>query len=116
MGDIMRQIKVGKDGVVPILDTSKLYVMEVYFQDRYNGNFLLEPLYYACVQEKEGVTWFVRNSIIKDVGCRSDSIQGSVKKALVESHPRWTALVYEFDNAQEFEKERNVTLYVDVKK
>ncbi len=80
----MRQIKVGKDGVVPILDTSKLYVMEVYFQDRYNGSFLSlsEPKYYVCVQEKEGVAWFVRNSIIKDVGCCSDSIQGSVKKGI----------------------------------
>ena len=74
MGDVMREIKVGKDGVVPILDTSKLYILD------------------------------------------SISVQACIKKALVKSHSRWTALVYEFDNAQEFEKERNVTLYVDVKK
>lgn len=115
----MRQIKVGKDGVVPILDTSKLYVMEVYFQDRYNGNFLLEPKYYICSTNEFGITKFVENCTgyrVKDSGLDSNSVQACVKKALVKNHSRWTALVYEFDNAQEFEKERNVTLYVDVKK
>ena len=113
----MREIKVGKDGVVPILDTSKLYVMEVYFQDRYNGNFLLEPKYYICITGWDGFTRFVNNSIIhRDSGFVSDSIQKCVKKALVESHPHYSSKVYEFNDVQEFEKEKNIKLCIDIKK
>ena len=78
----MRQIKVGKDGVVPILDTKKLYILEVHFRDIYNRNFMSEPHYYVCITNKDGVTSFVENSIMnKDSGFVSDSIQKCVKKS-----------------------------------
>ena len=103
----MREVKVGKDGVVPILDTKKLYILEVQS----------EPHYYVCITNKDGVTSFVENSIMnKDSGFVSDSIQKCVKKALVESHPHYSSKVYEFNNVQEFEKEKNVKLCVDIKK
>ena len=116
----MREVKVGKDGVVPILDTKKLYILEVHFRDVYNGNLRLEPYYYVCITSKDGVTSFVKNSnsiMNKDSGFVSDSIQKCVKKALVESFSHYySSKVYEFDNAQEFEKEKNVKLCIDVKK
>lgn len=113
----MREVKVGKDGVVPILDTKKLYILEVHFRDVYNGNFRLEPHYYVCITNKDGVTSFVENSIMnKDSGFVSDSIQKCVKKALVESHPHYSSKVYEFNDVQEFEKEKNVKLCIDIKK
>ncbi len=113
----MREVKVGKDGVVPILDTKKLYILEVHFRDVYNGNFRLEPHYYVCITNKDGVTSFVENSIMnKDSGFVSDSIQKCVKKALVKSHPHYSSKVYEFNDVQEFEKEKNVKLCIDIKK
>ena len=113
----MREVKVGKDGVVPILDTKKLYILEAHFRDVYNGNFRLEPHYYICITGWDGFTRFVNNSIIhRDSGFVSDSIQKCVKKALVESFSHYSSKVYEFDNAQEFEKEKNVKLCVDIKK
>ena len=113
----MREVKVGKDGVVPILDTKKLYILEVHFRDAYNGNFRLEPHYYVCITNKDGVTSFVENSIMnKDSGFVSDSIQKCVKKALVESRSHYSSKVYEFNDVQEFEKEKNVKLCVDIKK
>jgi len=113
----MREVKVGKDGVMPILDTKKLYILEVHFRDAYNGNFRLEPHYYICVTNEFGVTKFVENCTgYRDSGFVSDSIQKCVKKALVESFSHYSSKVYEFDNAQEFEKEKNVKLCVDIKK
>ena len=113
----MREVKVGKDGVVPILDTKKLYILEVHFRDAYNGNFRSEPHYYVCITGKDGVTSFVENSIMnKDSGFVSDSIQKCVKRALVESNSRYSSKVYEFNDVQEFEKEKNVKLCIDIKK
>mgnify|MGYP006910583068 FL=1 len=57
----MREVKVDKDGVVSMLDTKKLYILEVHFRDAYNGNFRLEPHYYICVTNEFGVTKFVEN-------------------------------------------------------
>lgn len=112
----MREIKVGRDGVVPILDTKKLYIMEVYFRDVYNGNLRLEPNYYVCITDNDGIARFVKNSIInRDSGFVSGSIQQCVKKALVESHSHYSSKVYEFNNVQEFEKEKNVKLCVGIK-
>ncbi len=113
----MREVKVDKDGVVSMLDTKKLYILEVHFRDAYNGNFRLEPHYYICVTNEFGVTKFVENCTgYRDSGFVSDSIQKCVKKALVESRSHYSSKVYEFDNAQEFEKEKNVKLCVDIKK
>lgn len=114
----MREIKVGRDGVVPILDTKKLYIMEVYFRDVYNGNLRLEPNYYVCITDNDGIgiARFVKNSIInRDSAFVSDSIQKCVKKALVESYSHYLAKVYEFNDVQEFEKEKNVKLCVGIK-
>ena len=113
----MREVKVDKDGVVSMLDTKKLYILEVHFRDAYNGNFRLEPHYYICVTNEFGVTKFVENCTgYRDSGFVSDSIQKCVKKALVESFSHYSSKVYEFDNVQEFEKEKNVKLCIDVKK
>ena len=113
----MREVKVGKDGVVPILSTKKLYILEVHFRDIFHGNFLSEPHYYVCITNKDGVTSFVKNSIIhRDRGFVSDSIQKCVKKALVESHSHYSSKVYEFNDVQEFEKEKNVKLCIDIKR
>jgi hypothetical protein len=113
----MREVKVGKDGVVPILDTKKLYILEVHFRDIYNRNFMSEPHYYVCITNKDGVTSFVENSIMnEDSGFVSDSIQKCVKRVLVESNLRYSSKVYEFNDVQEFEKEKNVKLCIDIKK
>lgn len=111
----MREIKVGRDGVVPILDTKKLYIMEVYFRERNGEYFCLEPHYYVCVIDNDGITSFVKNSTTSDIGFVSDSIQKSVKRALVEIHSNYLTKIYEFNNAQEFEKEKNVKLCVGIK-
>jgi len=113
----MREVKVGKDGVMPILNTKKLYILEVHFRDIYNRNFMSEPHYYVCITNKDGVTSFVENSIMnKDSVFVSDSIQKCVKKALVKSHPHYSSKVYEFNDVQEFEKEKNVKLCIDIKR
>ena len=113
----MREVKVGKDGVVPILSTKKLYILEVHFRDAFHENLRLEPYYYVCITNKDGVTSFVENSIMnKDSGFVSDSIQKCVKKALVESRSHYSSKVYEFNDVQEFEKEKNVKLCIDIKR
>ena len=114
----MREVKVDKDGVVSMLDTKKLYILEAHFRDVYNGNFRLEPHYYICITGWDGFTRFVNNSIIhRDSGFVSDSIQKCVKKALVESRSHYySSKVYEFNDVQEFEKEKNIKLCIDIKR
>lgn len=111
----MREIKVDNDGVVPILDTKKLYVMEVNFRDVLSGRLLPGLYYYICTKENNGTVRFVNNSTKRDTGFVSDSIQESVRMALVARHSHYSSKVYEFNNVQEFEKEKNVKLCVGIK-
>lgn len=80
------------------------------------GTLALGVCQYVCITDNDGIARFVKNSIInRDSGFVSGSIQQCVKKALVESHSHYSSKVYEFNNVQEFEKEKNVKLCVGIK-
>lgn len=110
----MRQIRVGKDGIVPILDVRKLYVMEVYFSTVENL-FSSTPKYYVCVTDVDGTVSFKENSVRRhDSGFYSHSIQECVKKVLTGDHLNFVSTIYEFDNISEFEKEKGIQILLDI--
>ena len=112
----MRIIKIGKDGIVPIVLTNKVYAMDVYFDDY---GILSEPL-----SSKEPVNYimifngnweFIRNNNgMSDGGLYSSSIQECISKAL-KGCRYWKAIVYEFENLEELEKEKGIATSIKKK-
>jgi hypothetical protein len=97
----MKQL-IYKDNYIPIIDTNKLYVMEVHI----NNNTITK--FYICIEDRSGKARFVENSdkLYRTMGCIFPTMQDCITSALIPN--KFSAImpitIYEFDNVQEFEK------------
>lgn len=97
----MKRILKDKNGIVPIIDTSKLHMLKVTFIDTPHIN-----RYYLCVAHKGGAAFIENKGIeFRDQVFNSNSIQECIKIAFrfVSNNDYWRGEIYQFENVQEAE-------------
>ena len=107
----MKKIELNTDGTLNILDESKFYVLQVYF------NNAVEPYFYACKRTISNSYEFVRmktnTNHNNDSAFPNHTLQESVFCAIKAARSDytssyWKGNVYQFDSVKEFEDVFNV--------
>lgn len=104
---MMKTLHLNSDGTLNILDESKFYILQVYF----NNNSA--SYYYVCKRRKYGYHEFERIFSSIETAYYSSSLQEAVFQAVAASQSNggyWKGSVYQFDSVEECEKKFNIVI------